>query len=99
MSFLLTFLIHLILATQSSSPLFVLPKHLSSETMDDESVEEIFDKTLGKSELAQGWLVLLRGVSEAKVEKAMEGMGKGRREGEVVRRGLGIAREVLGWVV
>ena len=91
--FLTTFLVHLFLAIQTGSPLFVLPK---TDSFDGDAVEEVFEKTLSNPELAQGWMIVMRTEMEGrKGEKVMEISGLGGREKDVVKRGLLIAGAVV----
>ena len=89
--FLLTFLVHLILATQTLSPLFVLSK---TKGFDEESVEEVFDKGLSNTELTQGWMMLLKG---RKAKNVLDGLGLAldERQAEVVNRGWEIVKRIL----
>jgi nucleolar MIF4G domain-containing protein 1 len=95
-TFLITCLIHLILATQTTSPLFALPKAFSLKRMDDETVTEVFEKALANGELAQGWAVVIRTELNAKkIGKVLDSLAVGEVEAEVVKTGLEIARGVL----
>ena len=94
--FLSTFLIHLILASQTTSPLFSLSPSFTVDMFDAESLEEVFEKTLGNLELARGWLVLLsRQIEGEKAGRLMKSFGVGGREAEVVIMGINVAGVVL----
>ncbi|WVW82576.1 hypothetical protein I302_104587 [Kwoniella bestiolae CBS 10118] len=93
LSFLLIFLVHMLLSIHSPSPIFTLPK---SFDFDDETIEEKFEKTLSNTELAGGWLYVLERGSK-RLGEIVEGMGE--REGQVVKRGVEVGRRVLGNVL
>jgi hypothetical protein len=76
--FFSTFLSCLLLATQTASPLFALkPGH----RLDDEAIEETFEKALTKYELAQGLALVMR--------------RKSAIQGDLAKRAASIASEVL----
>ncbi|KAK1925706.1 osmoregulation-related protein [Papiliotrema laurentii] len=95
-SFLVTFLVHLVLSSQTVSPLFALPKGHNPDKLDVEGVEDIFEKSLSNGELAQGLAILLgTQLGPKKLDKAIEGLGLGEKEGAIVTSCLQSAREVL----
>ncbi len=94
--FLLTFIIHLIVSTQTASPLFVLPRTHEPNTIDDEAIQEVFNKALSNLELARGWSVLLRGLMQGnKAERVMDALGMSERDREVIVKGLEAAEAIL----
>nr|XP_018267412.1 MIF4G/MA4 domain-containing protein [Kwoniella dejecticola CBS 10117]OBR89570.1 MIF4G/MA4 domain-containing protein [Kwoniella dejecticola CBS 10117] len=94
LTFLISFLIHFLLAIHTVSPIFTLPKSFNSKhDFDEEGVQEKFEKTLSNTELAGGWLyVLERG--QKKIGEAVDALGE--REKQIVKRGIEIGRGVLG---
>jgi nucleolar MIF4G domain-containing protein 1 len=96
-SFLAFFLVHLVLSTQTVSPLFTLPKSYRTEAMDVEAVEEAFEKSLSDSKLASGWSIVLRmELGQKKIEKVLEHCGiAGAREVDTVTAGLDLGRAVV----
>ncbi|WVQ76970.1 hypothetical protein IAR50_006649 [Cryptococcus sp. DSM 104548] len=96
--FLTTFLPFFLIALQSISPIFNLPKAWKQASdFDDEIVQERFEKVLSNSELAGGWLWVLD--REMKSGGKWEGEVQGDREREVVRKGVEVAKAVLGAAV
>jgi nucleolar MIF4G domain-containing protein 1 len=81
---------HLIIATQTQSPLFALPKSFKKSAFDPEPVEALFERTLSNYELAQGWAWLMQREMGKKGNVGAEAVGP--VEGEVVKLGLGVAR-------
>ncbi|WWC86492.1 uncharacterized protein L201_001369 [Kwoniella dendrophila CBS 6074] len=92
--FSLTFLIHMLISIHTTSPIFKLSKSFKSENdIDDETIEEKFEKTLSNTELAGGWLyVLERG--QKKIKDLSEELGES--EQAIIRKGIEIGRRVLG---
>lgn len=74
-----------ILATQTVSPLFALGK----QPFDKEAIQEVFEKTLANSELAQGLAYVITRYG------AKMGEGLDERQAMVVRKGLDIGKKVL----
>ncbi|KAK4689479.1 nucleolar MIF4G domain-containing protein 1, partial [Tremellales sp. Uapishka_1] len=102
--FLCTFLVFLCIASQSNSPLLVLPKKASK--FDAEPIEELFEKTLSNLELAQGWLWLLetelgegkaraQARTKTRTKERVMGLLRDEREVKVVEMGLEVARGVV----
>lgn len=85
----------MILATQTPSPLFTLPKAYKVQDIDKEAIEETFEKALSNLQLAQGlmWIIGRKGA----LEKGVEGLGEVARS--VVARGTRTASNVLGRAV
>lgn len=95
-SFLATFLIHLILATQTVSPLFSLPKAFQPDAIDEEAIEEIFSKTLTDSKLASGFAIVMRmELGPKKLNKHVEQCGLSPRQRETILPGLSIGQSVV----
>jgi nucleolar MIF4G domain-containing protein 1 len=92
-TFLTTCISHLIIATQTQSPLFALPKSFKRSAFDPEPVEELFERTLSNFELAQGWAWLMQTEMGKKGNDGAEEVGP--VEGEIVKLGLGVARGVV----
>ncbi|WWD17639.1 hypothetical protein CI109_102080 [Kwoniella shandongensis] len=92
--FLVMFLINLFISLQTPSPIFSLPKKYNPLTdLDEDIIQEVFEKVLSNQESAGGWLWIL--------EKEMRGsildLGEGReREEVVVKRSKASAKSVLG---
>ncbi|ODN78032.1 hypothetical protein L202_05115 [Cryptococcus amylolentus CBS 6039] len=95
--FLITFLPFFLIALQSISPIFNLPKAFKQVEFDEEIVKERFEKVLSNPELAGGWLWVLD--REMKNGGKWEGEVGGVREREVVMKGVEIAKGVLGAAV
>jgi nucleolar MIF4G domain-containing protein 1 len=91
--FLMTFLTALFIATQTTSPLFALPKSYKRSSFNAEPIEELFDKTLSNIDLAQGWLWVIEREMGKKGQHVLEELGS--LEGEVVKRGLEIATRIV----
>lgn len=95
-NFLALFLIHLVLGTQTVSPLFTLPKAFRAEAIDDEAIEDVFGKTLTDSKLASGFAIVLRmELGPKKLGKHVEQCGFAPREQEVIRSGLKIGQAIV----
>ncbi|WVQ97462.1 hypothetical protein IAU59_004575 [Kwoniella sp. CBS 9459] len=110
-TFLTTFLIHMLISLHTASPVFTLPKTFtissgsaavavsSDDDFDEESVQEKFEKTLSNTELAGGWLYVIdRGMKIPQIEKMGANLGfkQGGKELEVVKRGVEVGKRVLG---
>lgn len=92
--FLITVLVHFVIALQTVSPIFTLPKSYELvRNFDDEVIQERFEQVLSNTELAGGWLWVLD--REMKDGKKWEEEVTGERERAVVRKSLGIAKNVL----
>ena len=88
-------MVYLILATQTSSPLFVLPKGPAGEPQfDGEIVGDIFENTLSNTELAHGLLILLKHEKVSKAVPELDPVGS-----SIVKQGLEIGKEILGRAV
>ena len=74
-----------ILATQTTSPLFVLSK----QAYDKEVIQDVFEKSLANPELAQG----LAYVTTRYGAKMSEGLDE--RQAVVVKKGLDAGKKVL----
>ena len=95
--FVVTTVICLILATQTSSPLFAVPK---SAEFDAEIIEETFSKALANVEVSQGLSVLLRRHMDSEaISRTCEGLGMDERSRKMVVRGVKIAQEALKGIV
>lgn len=90
-----SFLVHLLISTQTASPLFVLPKSYSDDSFDPETVEEVFDKCLSNLELAQGLLVVIKTKMGKKIIKILEDLDIKGKEKQAVLSGLDVAKLVL----
>lgn len=78
-------------STQTASPLFVLPS--ATPEFDPEPIQEVFERSLSNLELAQGLgYVFGRYMSKEKVAE----LGIGKREMEMVRKGVEVAKGVVG---
>ncbi|WVF70452.1 hypothetical protein IAT40_005242 [Kwoniella sp. CBS 6097] len=106
-TFLTTFLIHMLISLHTPSPIFTLPKSFSissssssrdrEDDFDEETVQEKFEKTLSNTELAGGWLyVIERGMKTPQIEKMGVNLALGGKELEVVKRGVEVGKKVLG---
>lgn len=92
--FLITVLVHLVIALQTVSPIFTLPKSYDlARNFDDEVIQERFEQVLSNTELAGGWLWMLD--REMKDGKKWEEEVTGERERVVVKKSLEIAQNVL----
>jgi hypothetical protein len=74
-----------ILATQTTSPLFVLSK----QTYDKEVIQEVFEKSLANPELAQGLAYVITRYGT----KMTDGLDE--RQAMVVKKGLDAGKKVL----
>ncbi|ORY29367.1 hypothetical protein BCR39DRAFT_532516 [Naematelia encephala] len=85
--FLQTFLAHLIVSTQTTSPIFAIPKtYKFPKDADAEVLIEVIQKSMTVAGLAEGWLFLLQSVGDGRLEKIVDDLG-------------GVARELVGWGV
>lgn len=89
--FFAVFVSRLCLATQTVSPLFSLPKAFRLQDIDEEAVEETFEKALTNYTLAQGltWIVRRPGA----VEQGSRGLGETAKS--VIQRVISVASQVL----
>ncbi|WVR06094.1 hypothetical protein IAU60_003122 [Kwoniella sp. DSM 27419] len=91
--YLTTFLVNMLLALHTQSPIFTLPKRFSPEAdFDTEGVEEKFEKTLSNTELAGGWLYVIERGMKGSVE---DKFNLGERAAQVVQMGVKVAKKVL----
>jgi nucleolar MIF4G domain-containing protein 1 len=84
-TFFKTLLPSVILATQTTSPLFVLSK----QQYDNEVIQDVFEKSLANPELAQGLAYVITRYG------AKMGEGLDERQGAVVKKGLEAGKKVL----
>jgi len=94
-SFMSTFLLHLLVSTQTRSPLFNLPKSWKIADLDKQATVEVFEKALVNPDLAHGLLFVLNRSFGDGGKAAVEKVGWGEREMEVVKRGLEVGKKVL----
>ncbi|KAK8866155.1 hypothetical protein IAR55_001306 [Kwoniella newhampshirensis] len=96
LKFLSSFLTNLFISTQTLSPLICLGKKYDpAKELDEEVVQDLFEKVLSNQELTGGWLYVLSKENRAGVELDE---GRGEREKEVVKRGREVAMRVLGGI-
>ena len=84
-AFFKTLLPFVILATQTTSPLFVLSK----QQYDKEVIQDVFEKSLANPELAQGLAYVITRYG------AKMGEGLDERQAVVVKKGLEAGKKVL----
>lgn len=84
-SFFKALLPSVILATQTTSPLFVLSK----QPYDKEVIQDVFEKSLANPELAQGLAYVITRYGA----KMTEGLDE--RQAVVVKKGLDVGKKVL----
>lgn len=84
-TFFKTLLSSVILATQTTSPLFVLSK----QTYDKEVIQDVFEKSLANPELAQGLAYVITRYGSKMGEELDE------RQAVVVKKGLEAGKKVL----
>jgi len=85
-AFFKTLLPSVILATQTTSPLFVLSK----QQYDKEVIQDVFEKSLANPELAQGLAYVITRYG------GKMGEGLDERQAVVVKKGLEAGKKVLG---
>ncbi|RXK39733.1 hypothetical protein M231_02926 [Tremella mesenterica] len=96
--FLANFLSVLMLSTQTTSPLFSLPRAWGLESIDHTAIENIFHEMLDKPELAQGWAFFIKTKASGRmIEKVLDDVTEGQKH--CIGQGLNIVSKILSQTV